>query len=89
MSNFKIVIDAKSFFMGLAFCSCFILFSGFNSAEEHDFQTGRYQVVSSEYGDVIIDSETGEFVIATNSIRRNFFKHSFDQIEKTLPRIRK
>ena len=81
MKNFKLTIDGKSFLLGLLTCTCFLFFSAFNTS--HDFQTGRYQVVSTPDKDVIIDTETGTFVISSYNARTKLYKYKFEDIEET------
>lgn len=75
MSNFKIIIDGKSFLLGMAVCVCFLFFSAFKPAT-HDCNSGKYQAILAENGKIILNTETGEFV--SNGYYNKFYSYHFN-----------
>lgn len=83
MSNFKISIDGKSFLFGLIFSFCFIILSGFDGpakSQTHDFQTGKYYTTGLNGKEIILDTETGEFVLISFGMQPNMYKFRFEDI---------
>jgi len=83
MPNVKITVDGRSFILGLMFCFGFFLFSGFNAPNPipaHDIQTGKFHVVSVEGKDIILDTETGEFVFSNFGLRPNMYRFKFEDV---------
>jgi len=60
MKKFKVILDIKSFVIGLLGCLLYLSFSGFKPGLSE--QVGRYQVDTGESRTVILDTATGDFI---------------------------
>lgn len=85
MKPVTITLDLKSFFLGALTLSGLLLLTNSRPADqpkaEADPVNRRFQVVAGERQTVILDTQTGRFLIDENSIRPRWVKGDFETLQ--------
>ena len=77
-------IDLKSFCLGILATGTLLILFNFKPADKtvHDCDNRRFQVVASERETIIIDTQTGKFVVSPAYLGRpRWIKGDFDEIQ--------
>ncbi|RZK67222.1 MAG: hypothetical protein EOO92_24450 [Pedobacter sp.] len=75
----KLQLDIKSLVVG--FVGAALLITSFSFKDQQDGENGRYTTKRMEYGIIILDTKTGDFIRNSNSANENnWYKGSFRAI---------
>lgn len=75
----KLQLDIKSLLIG--FLGAALLITAFSFKDQEDGEVGRYSTTRFEYGIIILDTKTGDFIRNWNSTKENnWYKGSFKTI---------